>query len=139
MKADELVNEIYAIIRVLQEQDISGLSGDTLSRLAVKLASYKASLGEYVSQAKRQVYNTEAAYQVARAESYAALRDEGKGTTDASELWRLGTQDQLAALNEAKEQSDRITTLSMDCHDLIDGIKSRLINLQNERTESNVF
>lgn len=139
MKSDELVNEIYQIVQALAEQSMSDLSPDTLSRLAVKLASYKASLGEYVTEAKKAVWAADADYQSARAESYKELRAEGKGTTDADELKRLGADSALRALNEAKYNSERIVQLSMDCHDLIDAVKSRLIYFQTERNESNVY
>lgn len=139
MRAEELVKEIYVIIHTLSEQDMSDLSGDTLSRLAVKLASYKASLGEHVAAAKKESWDAEAEYQKTRAEAYQKLRDEGKGSTDADELKRREAYESQKAWNEAKHNAERITQLSLDCHDLIDAIKSRLINLQSERTESNVY
>ncbi len=139
MKADILVKEIYVIVNTLREQDMGSLSGDTLSRLAVKLASYKASLGEHVAYAKREAWNAEAEYKKSRAESYQKLRDDGKGSTDADELKQLGAYESHRLWNEAKYKSELIGQLSFDCHDLIDGIKSRLINLQTERSESNVY
>lgn len=138
MKADKVVEEIYEIVRVLGEQDISELSGDTLSRLAVKLAAYKALLGEYVGTARRVEDDAEANYQLARAKAYKTLREEGKGSTDSDELKRIGANMAFLEWNEAKENRNRITQLSIDCHDLIDGIKSRLIHLQTERSESHV-
>lgn len=136
---DELVKEILTIINALRAHDTGSLSGDTLSRLAVKLASYKASLGEYVAEAKKEVYDAEAEYYRVRAENYKVLRDEGKGSTDADELKRLSSHEVFVAWNTAKYNYERISTLSKDCHDLIDGIKSRLIYLQQEKGESSVF
>lgn len=137
MNADKLVKEIFKIINALAQHDTSSLSGDTLSRLAVKLASYKASLGEHVAQVEKLANDAEAEYYRIRAEGYQQLRDEGKGSTDAEELKRLSAHDALMAWNKAKHQESLIKTLSRDCHDLIDGIKSRLIHLQEERRESN--
>lgn len=139
MKSDELVKEILQVVNVLREQEMSSLSGDTLSRLAVKLASYKASLGEFVSDVKRQALDAEAEYYRSRAEAYQKLRDEGKGSTDSDELKRLGAHDAFMAWNKAKHNESLIITLHRDCHDLIDGIKSRLIHLQFEKSESDVF
>lgn len=139
MKADTLVKEIFAIVNRLSEQDISSLSGDTLSRLAVKLASYKASLGEHVAGAERASWDKEAEYKLARAEEYKRLRDSGKGSTDSDELKGIGSHDSYLAWNKAREQAVLIKTLNQNCHDLIDGIKSRLINLQGERSESKVY
>lgn len=139
MKADELVKEILTVVNTLREQDMGSLSGDTLSRLAVKLASYKASLGEYVADVKQLALDAESEYYAVRAKEYQRLRDEGKGSTDAEELKRIGSQEAFLAWNKAKYNDTLITTLHRDCHDLIDGIKSRLIHLQSEMKESNVY
>lgn len=139
MSTDKLVKEMFVIINTLSEQDMGSLSGDTLSRLAVKLASYKASLGEHVAESKKRVLDAEAEYKFARAEGYKKLRDDGKGSTDSDELKTLASKDALMALNEAKHQSNLIVQLSLDCHDLIDSIKSRLIHIQTERGEGNVY
>lgn len=138
MLADELVKEILTVVHTLREQDTGSLSGDTLSRLAVKLASYKASLGEYVADVRKLTWDAEAEYYRSRAEAYQLLRDEGKGSTDSEELKRLGSHESFMAWNKAKYNEALITTLHRDCHDLIDGIKSRLIHLQSEMKESNV-
>lgn len=139
MKSNELVEEILHVINLLREQDTSSLSGDTLSRLAVKLASYKASLGEHVADVKKVALDAEAEYYRVRSEQYQLLRDEGKGATDADELKRLKSHDYLMAWNKAKYNESLIVNLHKDCHDLIDGIKSRLIHLQFEKDESKVF
>lgn len=135
---ETLVAEIVTIVNTLGQQDIDTLSGDTLSRLAVKVASYKASLGVHVADAKKAMWDAEAQYQLARAEGYKKLRAEGKSGTDAAELKHIEAKDALSRLNQARYTSERVSRLSADCHDLIDGIKSRLINLQTERSESNV-
>lgn len=139
MKSDELVKEILTVINTLREQDMGTLSGDTLSRLAVKLASYKASLGEYVADVKKLTLDAEAEYYAVRAKEYQRLRDKGKGSTDAEELKRIGSREAFLAWNKAKYNDTLITTLHRDCHDLIDGIKSRLIHLQEESKESRVY
>lgn len=139
MQSDELVKEILGIVKTLNAHDMSSLSGDTLSRLAVKLASYKASLGEFVADARKLAWDAEAEYYRNRAETYQSLRDEGKGSTDAEELKRLGSQESFLAWNKAKHNEALISNLYRDCHDLIDGIKSRLIHLQSEGKESNAY
>lgn len=139
LASDELVKEILHIVNTLREQDTGALSGDTLSRLAVKLASYKASLGEYVADVRKLTLDAEAEYYRVRAVSYQSLRDEGKGSTDSEELKRLGSHESFMAWNKAKYNETLITTLHRDCHDLIDGIKSRLIHLQAEGKDSNAY
>lgn len=138
MEADKLVKEILEIVNTLNEHGVSDLSGDTLSRIVLKLASYKASLGEHVAEARRLAWDAEAAYVRNRAEAYKSLRESGKGATDADELKRLESHDFLVAWNTAKYNYERISNLHNDCHDLIDGIKSRLIGLHTEAKEVNV-
>lgn len=139
MDDEKTVTELLKIIKVLSEQDMGELSGDTLSRLVMKIASYKARLGTLVSEAKRLAWDAEAEYYRVRAEAYKVLRDGGKGSTDADELKRLEAHDSFVALNQAKYNTERISQLSMDCHDLIESIRGRLIDLHRERGESNAF
>ena len=133
-----LIDDIKVIVDTLGEQEMDTLSGDTLSRLAVKIASYKASLGVFVVEANKAVYDAEHAYTVAKAKGYEKAMKETNATA-AKELKYLHAADESVKLNEAKYTRDRVTQLSKDCHDLIDGLKSRLINLQTERSASNVF
>lgn len=139
MDVDKLVTEIITIVNILSEQEMSTLSGDTLSRLILKLASYKASLGEPVAQAYKDALDAEAEYQKARAVAYQQLRDDGKGSGDAGELKAMFVQEPFLAWNSARYTHKRLSQLSTDCHDLIDSIKGRLISLQQERSEANAF
>lgn len=136
MATDELVKAILKIVNTLEVQDMSSLSDDTLSRLILKLASYKASLGEHVAYAYRLSLDAEAAYQEARANAYKKLRDEGKGSTDAGELKSIESKEAFLTWNERRYQYKMLDKLSIDCHDLIDSIRGRLINLHTERSES---
>lgn len=138
MAIDKLVEEILTIVNTLEVQDMSSLSDDTLSRLILKLASYKASLGVHVAEAYKAALDAEAEYQNARATEYKRLRDEGKGSTDAAELKNLAMREPFLAWNEKRRQLKLLDKLSVDCHDLIDSIKGRLINLHTERQEANV-
>lgn len=137
MDAGELVTEILTIVNTLSSVEVASLSLDTLSRLAVKLASYKASLGEPLADAHRVMLDAEAQYYEARASEYGRLRDEGRGSTDAGELKHLH-HDALDAWNDAKVRHSKLKQLSVDCHDLIEVIRGRLISLNSEQRESNV-
>jgi len=136
MKVDKLVSEIITIINVLGEQEMGKLSDDTLSRLSVKLASYKASLGEPVATAFKDALDAEADYQSARAEEYQKLRDSGKGAGDSGELKHIGAKEAFKAWNQKRYEHKLLEKLSVDCHDLIGAIQGRLINLHTERKES---
>lgn len=139
MPADKLVKEIIHVIQTLNEHDIESLSGDTLSRLVVKLASYKAGLGEHVAEAKKLAWDAEADYNLAKAESYQSLRESGMNSTDSKETKSIGAHESFVRMNKSKYQAELISNLHKDCHDLIDGIKSRLIHLQAEAKESNAY
>jgi hypothetical protein len=136
MRVDETVKEIINIVNILRSQDMGSLSQDTLSRLALKLASYKASLGEPLAEAHQAVLDAEADYQVVKAQAYQALRDDGKTSTDAGELKHIDSDESLRVLNSAKHAYSRLKQLSSDCHDLIDSIKNRVITLTTERKEA---
>lgn len=138
MQVDEIVNEVVTIVRTLSEQEMGSLSADTLSRLAVKLASYKASLGEHVSEAERAFLGAKAEYKLAKAEEFQRLRDDGKNSTDAGELKTIGAHASNVTYLEAEYAFKRLSRLSSDCHDLIEAIRGRTINLNQERSEANV-
>lgn len=138
MNIDELVEEIVSIVQILSQQSMGDLSGDTLSRLVLKLASYKASLGDSVSTAFLSALDAEADYYTARALAYKKLRDAGTNATDSNELKHIETEAALKVWNQARYAHKRLSQLSTDCHDLIDSIRGRLINLQSERSEANV-
>lgn len=133
---DALLGEIQTIIQALMEENIGNLSGDTLTRLGMKLASYKATLGEVVANALRESLAAEAHYKSARAKAYKELREDGKGATDAGELKYAIVEPKFREWNEAKYEHMRLKNLYEDCHDLIDSIRGRAINLQTEYGEA---
>lgn len=49
---EEIVTAITEQIKLLNEQPLDNFSGDTLSRITVRLAAYKAGLGRYSTMAK---------------------------------------------------------------------------------------
>lgn len=138
MNAEEAVNAITEQIDILNRQPLDDYSGDTLSRVGIRLASYKAGLGRHSTIAKKATWRAEKALKEAKATAYVALKEEGYNSTDAKELTITRVGDAYDALIEAQELEDKITTLSFNVHDLIDSIKSRVINQQMEMRESNV-
>lgn len=133
---EEIVNKITEQVELLNQHELDSLSGDTLSRIAVKLAAYKAGLGKHLALAKKATWIAEKNLKVAKAEAYKELRREKYGSGDAKEMKTLEVQKEMNELIEAQVMEDSISTLSYNVHDLIDSIKSRLINLQMESIES---
>lgn len=136
MKAEAIVNAITEQIVLLNDQPLETFSGDTLSRIAVRLAAYKAGLGRYSTIAKHDTWNAEKTFKLARAEAFKQLRADGKSATDAQELKLLDCKAEYEAYIEAQRSEDEIVSLSFNVHDLIDSIKSRVINQQMEMRES---
>lgn len=139
MTAEEAVNAITEQIDILNRQPLDDFSGDTLSRVGVRLASYKAGLGRHSTIAKKAVWTAEKALKEAKAREYKRLRDEGTSQGDADELKILGVEQEYNAYIEAQELDDKISTLTYNVHDLIDSIKSRVINQQMEMRESGQY
>lgn len=129
---------ITAEIEKLNAHPLDDYSGDTLSRIAVRLANYKAGLGRHVSEARKAKWQAEKNLQEAKARSYEKLKESGVNSTDSKELRILAVSDEYDAYIEAQSLEDQLSGLSFNVHDLIDAIKSRLINLQMERGESDV-
>lgn len=138
-RADELVGLLVEEISKLNEHPIDSYSGDTLSRVCVRLASYKAGLGTYVSSARGDTWRAEKALAEAKANGYQMLRDEGRSQGDADSLKATKCQDEYDNWIRAKELEDRLVGMSLNIHDLIDAIKSRLIYMQMELKESQAF
>lgn len=136
MTPEVVVGEIIKIVNVLNENEMGDLSEDTLARVALKLAAYKATLGTYVSQAHREEFSAEADYYVERAEAYQKQRDEGKGSTDANELKHISMRKAYDKLHNAKYTYERLSRLHGDCKEMIEAIRSQVIRLQTERKDA---
>lgn len=132
MKPELLVTMITDEIATLNEHSLDTYSGDTLSRLAVRLAALKAGLGSYLVDAKKATWQAEKAYKEAKAQGFIELKAEGQNSTDAKELTVLKANAKYEAFIEAQVLENKVATLSYNVHDLIDAIKSRVINLQME-------
>jgi hypothetical protein len=136
MDPDDIIDALTAEISKLNEHPIDEFSGDTLSRIGVRLASYKAGLGNYVSSAKADSWRAEKALAEAKSNGYKKLRAEGKTQGDAEQLRTLETTEEYEQWVIAKEREDRLVGLSYNISDLIDAIKSRLIHQQMELKEN---
>lgn len=139
MDADKLIGLLTDEVKKLNEHPLDTYTGDTLSRVCVRLASYKAGLGQYVSDSKNDTWRAEKALAEAKANGYQSLRDEGKTQGDAESLKYTRCSDEYEAWIQAKTMEDRLVGLSLNIHDLIDSIKSRLIHLQMEIKESQTY
>ena len=139
MNQEQIIQALEAEIRKLNEHDIDEFSGDTLTRIGVRLASYKAGLGAYVSNAKAESWRSEKAFTEAKANGYQKLRGDGKTQGDAEQLRVLEASAEYEAFINAKEIEDKLVGLSYNISDLIDAVKSRVIHQQMELKEQMSF
>lgn len=139
MNQEAIVKALEAEIRKLNKYDIDEFTGDTLTRIGIRLASYKAGLGSYVANAKAESLRCEKNLSEAKAKAYQSLRDSGMSQGDSEQLRILQALDQYDAYINAKEMEDRLVGLSYNISDLVDAIKSRVIHQQMELKEATSF
>lgn len=136
---DRIINAITVEIRKLNEHDISEFSGDTLSKIGIRLAAYKAGLGEYVNASKKASWLAEKAFEEAKSNGYKRLREQGMTQKDAEFQRKLEASKEYQAMIDAKVVEDGMVGLSFNISDIIDAIKSRLIHAQMELKEQTSF
>lgn len=139
MNQNQIIEALEAEIQKLNANPIDEFSGDTLTRIGVRLAAYKAGLGTYVSNAKAESLRADKAYSEAKARGYQKLRSDGKTQGDAEQLRVLEASAEYDVLIAAKQTEDKLVGLSYNISDLIDAVKSRVIHQQMELKESVSF
>lgn len=134
----ELIGKIMKINRQLSDEVfLKSLSGDVLSYIGVKLSAMKASLLDIKVDAHRDAMQKETLMQKAKGEAFLRAKAEHNATT-ASDA-KYTDEKFIEAQNEyteAKVLYERLRSVVADSHDLIDAIKSRVIDLQGERKDA---
>lgn len=133
MDVNEVVSKVLGIHKRIQDGDIGGLTGDHLSRAAMKLAAYKVTLGGYVADARRTRDEASQILEDARAKVYKERRKLGESIKDAEGVVKMTTAQQLNDFNDMAYQYERLRLLHSDCDALLEGMRSRLIHLQTEK------
>jgi len=136
MQAEELLREIWKIITEYNKHTLDEFGDDTLSRLAYKLAGYKATLGPLVAETSRELVVARHVFQEEKAKRYKELRDEGLSQGDSSDMKRIGLLPQAEDHAEAESLHDKYNKLYYDIGEIVDVLKSELIRRQSERKES---
>lgn len=130
MNLNELVRELQQYLDILNVKQMNELDGDALSRLAVKLASYNATLGTFVADAERESGIADTAYEMAQIRAYKKLKDEGKSDTAANALRKDLCQEEARNATEMKHNHRVLQLLRSDTSNLIDTLRSRLSYLK---------
>lgn len=134
--ADVIVKIMKINYELSDERFLKSLSGDVLSYIGVKLSALKASLLDEKVSAHRDAMNKETLMQKAKGEAFLRAKTEHNATTagDAKYTDELFIQAQND-YTEAKVNYEKLKSIVADSHDLIDAIKSRVIDLQGARKD----
>ena len=133
----DIIVKIMKINRQLSDEAfLKSLSGDVLSYIGVKLSALKASLLDEKVSAHRDAMNKETLMQKAKGEAFLRAKEEHNATTagDAKYTDEVFIQAQND-YTEAKVNYEKLKSIVADSHDLIDAIKSRVIDLQGARKD----
>ena len=131
----DIIVKIMKINRELSDEKfLKSISGDVLSYIGVKLSALKASLLDEKVSAHRDAMNKETLMQ--KGEAFLRAKTEHNATTagDAKYTDELFIQAQND-YTEAKVNYEKLKSIVADSHDLIDAIKSRVIDLQGARKD----
>jgi hypothetical protein len=133
----DIIVKIMKINRQLSDEVfLKSLSGDVLSYIGVKLSALKASLLDEKVSAHRDAMNKETLMQKAKGEAFLRAKEAHNATT-ASDA-KYTDEAFIQAQNdytEAKVNYEKLKSIVADSHDLIDAIKSRVIDLQGARKD----
>lgn len=136
-QAAELIGKIMKINHQLSDEAfLKSLSGDVLSYIGVKLSAMKASLLDIKVDAHRDAMEKETLMQKAKAEAFLRAKDKYNATSAGDA--KYADEEFIKAQNtytEAKVLYEKLKSITADSHDLIDAIKSRVIDLQGARKD----
>ena len=144
----ELVLTLDTIYRSLEDKKFFlGLTGDSLSYTAVKIAVSKARMIDVKRLAEIDAKDAETEYK--RVKAVAMRRLVGTQTSDdgpkislsAAEKLIYGEDDVIAASQSQTQKEatfNRLKSLVADGHDVIEAIRSRLIDLQGSRKDEGI-
>ena len=133
----ELIGKIMKINHQLSDEAfLKSLTGDVLSYIGVKLSAMKASLLDVKVDAHREAMRLETEMQKEKGAAFLRAKEAHNATT-ASDA-KYTDEKFIEAQNnytEAKVLYEKLKSITADSHDLIDAIKSRVIDLQGARKD----
>lgn len=137
---DEVIQKIHQIYDKMSDEGLlKSLNGDQLSYIAVKVAALKGYLIEEKAHAQEHMLYQEVEKDKQKAIAYAKFKKE-HGSTAAGDM-KYMDDDFIKAQHEyveAKATFERLKMVTTDAHDLIDAIKSRVIDLQGARRDERI-
>lgn len=135
MQDEEILSAIQVINKEFSDKEkIVQKNGNVLSYTALKLAGLKAYLMDVKEFAHAELLDAEIAMETAKGQAYLDAKKE-HGATAASDIKNLN-EDYIAAKKEYAQKKvyyEKIKSVVADTHDLIEALRSRIIDLQGAR------
>lgn len=133
----ELLGKIMKINNQLSDEAfLKSLTGDVLSYIGVKLSAMKASLLDLKVDAHRDAMQKETLMLEEKAKAFLRAKEKYNATSAGDA--KYADEEFIKAQNtytEAKVLYEKLKSITADSHDLIDAIKSRVIDLQGARKD----
>lgn len=133
----ELIGKIMKINNQLSDEHfLKSLTGDVLSYIGVKLSAMKASLLDLKVTAHQDMLDKEVLMLKEKGAAFLRAKEAHNATSagDAKYTDEVFIEAQKT-YNQAKVLYEKIKSVVSDSHDLIDAIKSRVIDLQGARKD----
>lgn len=140
MEADELIRDIQFINSKFSDKTwVKEQDGNVLSYTALKLAAMKAYLIDVKEMAQAEMLDAEIDMETQKGVAYLKMKEEHNATaaTDAKNT----VTEYIAAKKEyasKKVYYDKLKSIAADSHDLIESIRSRIIDLQSSRKDESI-
>lgn len=140
MELDQLIEAIQRINKKFTDGDwVKAQNGNVLSYTALKLAAMKAYLIDVKEIAHAETLEAEIEMDRQKAIAYKKALKESNAT--AAKDGKYDDEDFIAARRAyaaAKVQFEKLKSVTADSHDLIESIRSRVIDLQGARKDEQV-
>lgn len=140
MNVDELVSKLQDINIFMSNGDfLKKQNGDTLSYTAVKLAAMKALLIDAKDDALKAMLGAEVLMDGEKAGAYARALETGTATA-AKDLKYSDEKYKESRIDYGKYKAayEKLKSVTADTHDLIEAIRSRIIDLQQSRKDESI-
>ena len=140
MDTQEIIDAIQHINKKFSDSGwVKRQNGNVLSYTALKLAAMKAYLVDEKESAHKAALQAEVEMETAKGVAYLRLKAE-HGATAATDA-KNTDEDYIAAklkYADKKVYFDKLKSIVADSHDLIESIRSRIIDLQGARKDESI-
>lgn len=135
---ETIATDLATIYSSLQDKQLFlSMNGEALSYTGNKIAAKKALLVDVKRDAEVAAKDADTEYKRIKAVAFKRLIEGGSSATAASTLL-YGEQDVVeasTACNAAEAQWNFVKSLVADGHDMVDALRSRIIDLQGSRKD----